>query len=223
MDITVNDLSKTYTGGAAPVAAIRNCSLKIKSGEQVAVTGASGSGKSTLLHLLAGLEHADFGNIKYNKTDITGMSQNDLDDFRLKNIGIVFQSFNLLPEFTAYENIILPLMLQGKKFDKTRIDKLVEYLDLDSRCEHLPSKLSGGQQQRVAIARALANKPTVLLCDEPTGNLDKKSSKAVIDLLFNISRELNVTLIVVTHDDSIAKRFGRIITISDGILGGDIQ
>lgn len=223
MDITVNDLSKTYTGGAAPVMAIKNCSFKIKSGEQIAVTGASGSGKSTLLHLIAGLERADSGSIKYDNTDITEMSQNKLDDFRLKNIGIVFQSFNLLPEFTAYENIILPLMLQSKKIDKTRIYRLTEYLDLDSRCEHLPSKLSGGQQQRVAIARALVNEPTVLLCDEPTGNLDKKSSKAVIDLLFNISNKLNVTLIVVTHDESIAKRFDRIITISDGVLGGDIQ
>lgn len=140
----------------------------------------------------------------------------------VEHIGVVFQSFNLLPELTAYENIILPLMLQNKNIDDKYVDKLIERLELKDRMNHLPGQLSGGQQQRVALARALINRPSLLLCDEPTGNLDKKTTQSVMELLFDMSKEYSVTLLVVTHDENIAKRFSRVITISDGILGGDI-
>ena len=150
------------------------------------------------------------------------MSKNHCDDFCLEHIGVVFQSFNLLPELTAYENIILPLMLQNKNIDDKYVDKLIERLELKDRMNHLPGQLSGGQQQRVALARALINRPSLLLCDEPTGNLDKKTTQSVMELLFDMSKEYSVTLLVVTHDENIAKRFSRVITISDGILGGDI-
>ena len=222
MKIVVKDVKKTYKQGNIVVEALKPCNFEINDGEQIAITGTSGSGKSTLLHLLGGLEQATDGSIKYGDTDFSKMSQNQRDDFRLEHIGVVFQSFNLLPELTAYENIILPLMLQNKNIDDKYVDKLIERLELKDRMNHLPGQLSGGQQQRVALARALINRPSLLLCDEPTGNLDKKTTHSVMELLFDMSKEYSVTLLVVTHDENIAKRFSRVITISDGILGGDI-
>ena len=222
MKIVVKDVKKTYKQGNIVVEALKPCNFEINDGEQIAITGTSGSGKSTLLHLLGGLEQATDGSIKYGDTDFSKMSQNQCDDFRLELIGVVFQSFNLLPELTAYENIILPLMLQNKNIDDKYVDKLIERLELKDRMNHLPGQLSGGQQQRVALARALINRPSLLLCDEPTGNLDKKTTQSVMELLFDMSKEYSVTLLVVTHDENIAKRFSRVITISDGILGGDI-
>ena len=248
MKIVVKDVKKTYKQGNIVVEALKPCNFEINDGEQIAITGTSGSGKSTLLHLLGGLEQATDGSIKYGDTDFSKMSQNQIrripvcdcnnhvvgiltlgdmsqnqcDDFRLEHIGVVFQSFNLLPELTAYENIILPLMLQNKNIDDKYVDKLIERLELKDRMNHLPGQLSGGQQQRVALARALINRPSLLLCDEPTGNLDKKTTQSVMELLFDMSKEYSVTLLVVTHDENIAKRFSRVITISDGILGGDI-
>lgn len=222
MKIVVKDVKKTYKQGNIVVEALKPCDFEINDGEQIAITGTSGSGKSTLLHLLGGLEQATDGSIKYGDTDFSKMSQNQRDDFRLEHIGVVFQSFNLLPELTAYENIILPLMLQNKNIDDKYVDKLIERLELKDRMNHLPGQLSGGQQQRVALARALINRPSLLLCDEPTGNLDKKTTQSVMELLFDMSKEYSVTLLVVTHDENIAKRFSRVITISDGILGGDI-
>lgn len=222
MKIVVKDVKKTYKQGNIVVEALKPCNFEINDGEQIAITGTSGSGKSTLLHLLGGLEQATDGSIKYGDTDFSKMSQNQYDDFRLEHIGVVFQSFNLLPELTAYENIILPLMLQNKNIDDKYVDKLIERLELKDRMNHLPGQLSGGQQQRVALARALINRPSLLLCDEPTGNLDKKTTQSVMELLFDMSKEYSVTLLVVTHDENIAKRFSRVITISDGILGGDI-
>lgn len=222
MKIVVKDVKKTYKQGNIVVEALKPCNFEINDGEQIAITGTSGSGKSTLLHLLGGLEQATDGSIKYGDTDFSKMSQNQRDDFRLEHIGVVFQSFNLLPELTAYENIILPLMLQNKNIDDKYVDKLIERLELKDRMNHLPGQLSGGQQQRVALARALINRPSLLLCDEPTGNLDKKTTQSVMELLFDMSKEYSVTLLVVTHDENIAKRFSRVITISDGVLGGDI-
>ncbi len=222
MKISVKHLSKIYNQGNIVVEAIKPCTFEINDGEQIAITGTSGSGKSTLLHLLGGLEQATDGSIKYDDVNFSKMSQNQCDDFRLEHIGVVFQSFNLLPELTAYENIVLPAMLQNKKIDKEFTDKIIERLELDNRTNHLPGQLSGGQQQRVALARALINHPSILLCDEPTGNLDKKNTQAVIDLLFDIAKEFSVTLLVVTHDEKIANKFSRIMTISDGVLGGDI-
>ena len=220
--LKVEDLVKYYGEGENQVRAVDHTSLQIERGKFTAIVGRSGSGKSTLLHLLGGLEQATDGSIKYGDTDFSKMSQNQCDDFRLEHIGVVFQSFNLLPELTAYENIILPLMLQNKNIDDKYVDKLIERLELKDRMNHLPGQLSGGQQQRVALARALINRPSLLLCDEPTGNLDKKTTQSVMELLFDMSKEYSVTLLVVTHDENIAKRFSRVITISDGILGGDI-
>ena len=222
MKISVNNLSKTYMQGGTKIEAVKPCSFEINNGEQIAITGSSGSGKSTLLHLLGGLEKTSGGSIKYDDKDLSEMSQDECDDFRLENIGVVFQTFNLLPELTAYENMILPLMLQGKSANRKFAGELAERLGIADRLEHFPGELSGGQQQRVAIARALINRPSILLCDEPTGNLDSKNSIAVIELLFEMAKEFSVTLLVVTHDESIAKKFSRIITISDGVLGGDI-
>ena len=209
--LKVEDLVKYYGEGENQVRAVDHTSLQIERGKFTAIVGRSGSGKSTLLHLLGGLEQATDGSIKYGDTDFSKMSQNQCDDFRLEHIGVVFQSFNLLPELTAYENIILPLMLQNKNIDDKYVDKLIERLELKDRMNHLPGQLSGGQQQRVALARALINRPSLLLCDEPTGNLDKKTTQSVMELLFDMSKEYSVTLLVVTHDENIAKRFSRVM------------
>lgn len=220
MRIEAANLSKTYRQGKLLVEALKPCSFIIESGEQVAVTGTSGSGKSTLLHLIGGLEEADSGVIQYDGMDFSQKSQAQRDEFRLEHIGVVFQSYNLLPELTAYENILLPVMLQNRKIDEGYARQLIGRLDLSDRTDHLPGQLSGGQQQRVALARALINHPGLLLCDEPTGNLDKKNTQIVTQLLFDIANEFSVTLVVVTHDESIAKQFPRMMTISDGVLNG---
>ncbi len=220
MRIEAANLSKTYRQGNLLVEALKPCSFAIESGEQVAVTGTSGSGKSTLLHLIGGLEEPDSGGIQYDDMDFSKKSQAQRDEFRLEHIGVVFQSYNLLPELTAYENILLPVMLQNRKIDEGYARQLIERLDLSDRTDHLPGQLSGGQQQRVALARALINHPGLLLCDEPTGNLDKKNTQIVTQLLFDIAEEFSVTLVVVTHDESIAKQFPRMMTISDGVLNG---
>lgn len=222
MKIKAENLSKTYQQGKIRVEALRPCNFEVTGGEQLVITGTSGSGKSTLLHLLGGLEKATGGDILYDDICFSKISQKECDNFRLKNIGFVFQSYNLIPELTAYENIILPLMLENKKPNEDFIKNMLARLDLTDRAEHLPGQLSGGQQQRVAIARALANNPSCLLCDEPTGNLDKKNTESVIHLLFEVARDLSVTLIVVTHDDKIAEMFPRILTIIDGEVGGDL-
>lgn len=218
MKIKAEYLSKTYNTGINGINAVKECSFEIYSGERISIVGASGSGKSTLLYLLSGLEQETSGNIKYDDVEFSRLSDFEKANFRIENIGIVFQSFNLLPELTAYENIILPIMMQGKKIDNAYTDMLIQKLGISDRKDHLPGQLSGGQQQRVAIARALINHPSILLCDEPTGNLDSINSKAVIELLFDLSNEFNTTLIVVTHDKNIAEKFDRIITIRDGVL-----
>lgn len=222
MKISLMDVGKTYGSDEAQVQALKPCSFVIESGEQIAITGASGSGKSTLLHLIGGLDKPSWGTIMYDNTDISDMNDNKLAEFRLRNVGFVFQAFNLLPELTAYENIILPALLDGKKPDKAHINNVIKRLDLWDRLNHMPGQLSGGQQQRVAIARALVNKPSILLCDEPTGNLDSKNSRNVIDLLNETANELNLLLVIVTHNNEIAQRYKRIINIVDGEVGGDI-
>ncbi len=222
MKISLMDVGKLYGSDEAQVQALKPCSFVIESGEQIAITGASGSGKSTLLHLIGGLDKPSWGTIMYDNTDISDMNDNKLAEFRLRNVGFVFQAFNLLPELTAYENIILPALLDGKKPDKAHINNVIKRLDLWDRLNHMPGQLSGGQQQRVAIARALVNKPSILLCDEPTGNLDSKNSRNVIDLLNETANELNLLLVIVTHNNEIAQRYKRIINIVDGEVGGDI-
>lgn len=201
------------------VEALKPSSFEILDGEKVAVIGTSGSGKTTLLHLLGGLEKPSTGEIKYDESLITSFSETELASFRLKHIGFVFQSFNLIPELTAYENIVLPAMLNSTKPDADYIDELVNRLDISHRLSHFPGQLSGGQQQRVAIARALTNKPKILLCDEPTGNLDTKNSNAVIDLIKDVSDLLGITLFLVTHDTSLVAGFTRIFRIEDGRIG----
>ena len=222
MKISLMDVGKLYGSDEAQVQALKPCSFVIESGEQIAITGASGSGISTLLHLIGGLDKPSWGTIMYDNTDISDMNDNKLAEFRLRNVGFVFQAFNLLPELTAYENIILPALLDGKKPDKAHINNVIKRLDLWDRLNHMPGQLSGGQQQRVAIARALVNKPSILLCDEPTGNLDSKNSRNVIDLLNETANELNLLLVIVTHNNEIAQRYKRIINIVDGEVGGDI-
>ena len=204
MKIVVKDVKKTYKQGNIVVEALKPCNFEINDGEQIAITGTSGSGKSTLLHLLGGLEQATDGSIKYGDTDFSKMSQNQCDDFRLEHIGVVFQSFNLLPELTAYENIILPLMLQNKNIDDKYVDKLIERLELKDRMNHLPGQLSGGQQQRLCIARALAVKPEVLLMDEPTSALDPISTLKVEELMAELKK--NYTVAIVTHNMQQATR-----------------
>lgn len=219
--ITVKNLTKSYNVGNV-VNALDCVSFKIDDGELVFIMGKSGSGKSTLLHMLGGLDKPTSGSIMYDETDITNFSENLLSVFRRDNIGFIFQDYNLIPELTAEENIKYPVYLAKKKIDKVLWSFLVKALDIDSRLSHLPSQLSGGQQQRVAIARALISNPNVVLCDEPTGNLDSMSSAAVQDILFRLNNELHKTIVIVTHDDEFAAKAGRIIRLKDGKIGGKV-
>lgn len=212
--ITITNLSKVYGNGENSVCALDNVNLTINDGEMIAITGKSGSGKTTLLNLLGGLDTATAGSIKYDDTELTGMKDKALSDFRLKRIGFVFQFYDLLAELTAYENILLPNRLAGGK--QSDLSSIAESLGISERLHHYPSQLSGGQQQRVAIARALINNPQILLCDEPTGNLDEKSGNEVMELLSELNRKEKRTILIVTHNPDIAKLCGRKIVISDG-------
>lgn len=217
MLIEVKGLCKTYGKGESEVRALDNVSFDIQRGEMTAVVGASGAGKSTLLHLLGGLDTPSCGVVRYEGESIYGMSERRLTKFRLQRIGFVFQFFNLIPELTAWRNIMLPQSLKGKP-DTHYLKSLCERLGIADRLSHYPSELSGGQQQRVAIARALANKPDVLLCDEPTGNLDQGSGKEVLGLLKELSQDGQQTVIIITHDKTAAGVCSRILTIRDGRL-----
>lgn len=212
--IRIENLCKTYGKGEGAVAALQNASLEIKDGELVAIIGKSGSGKTTLLNLLGGLDKATSGKVFYNDIEITSLNDEKLADFRLNHIGFVFQFFDLLPELTAAENILLPSRLAKKSAENYR--EIVENLGLSERVNHYPAQLSGGQQQRAAIARALINEPEILLCDEPTGNLDERSGNEVMELLLKMNREQGKTILIVTHNPEIAKQCERIIEISDG-------
>lgn len=214
--ITVKNLSKTYGNGENAVQALKSCNISFPDGSFTAIVGTSGSGKSTLLHLIGGLDTKADGEVSYGDVSINGLDDVKLSDFRLKNIGFVFQFFELVPELTAKENILLPVMLEGKKPDTKYLSQLTKTLGILERLTHYPSQLSGGQQQRVAIARSLINKPKVLLCDEPTGNLDEKSSKEVIELLKTLQTEYGQTIIMVTHDMNVAACADNIVRIEDG-------
>ena len=218
MVIRTENLCKVYGAGETQVKALSPCNFTIASGEQVAIVGCSGSGKTTLLHLLGGLDRPTKGKVFYDNEDIFQLKDKQLSNRRLYKIGFVFQMYNLVPELTAYENIILPALLANRQPDETYKEKIISQLSLEDRLDHLPSQLSGGQQQRVALARSLINKPEVLLCDEPTGNLDSKNTNIVMDLLRKIAEELVITLIVVTHNERIAKQFPRILSIEDGMV-----
>ncbi|NFL55791.1 ABC transporter ATP-binding protein [Clostridium botulinum] len=214
--LSINKLYRTYGSGETKVDAIKNINLTINQGEFMAIVGASGSGKSTLLHAMAGLDKPTGGNIIIDNQDIYALDVDSLAAFRRKRIGFVFQFFNLIPVLTLEENIQLPILLDHEKIDKDYLNELLDILDLRGRRDHLPSQLSGGQQQRAAIARALINKPSIIFADEPTGNLDKKNSKEVMDLLKLSCKKYKQTLVIVTHDLEIASEADKIITISDG-------
>lgn len=212
--IRTTGLTRIYGKGENAVAAINNLDIRIDDGELVAITGKSGSGKTTLLNVLGGLDKATDGSVFYDDTDITKLADMALADFRLNKIGFVFQFYDLIPELTAKENILLPSKLAKK--GKTDISDTVKKLGVESLLGRYPSELSGGQQQRVAIARALVNNPSVLLCDEPTGNLDVATGNDVLSLLIDLNRNDNRTIIIVTHDNQLAEKCDRIIRISDG-------
>jgi len=209
-------LSKTYGVGESTVKALKATDIEIKKGEFTAIIGPSGSGKSTLLHLLAGLDKPSGGHVYINGEDIYAMSEKELSRFRRRNIGFIFQFFNLIPILSVEENIKLPLLMDRQKVDENYINELMEILDIKNRKTHLPGEISGGQQQRVSIARALANKPSIIFADEPTGNLDSKNSKEVLELLTMSIKKFNQTLVMITHDPQVAACADRIITISDG-------
>lgn len=216
-------LTKEYISGENTVKAVDDISVSFDKGEFCAVTGPSGSGKSTLLHLLSSLEAPTAGDIIYNDVKLSNYNDNQLSILRRRRFGFVFQAYNLVQELTGYENILLPVMLDGKKPDEEYLNKIIDMLGIRDRLEHLPSALSGGQQQRIAIARALTNKPSVLFADEPTGNLDGKSGREVLSLLKYTGKELGVTLILVTHDLHVAEQAERVITIEDGRIVSDTK
>lgn len=217
---TIN-LTKTYGAGETKIEALRGINLSIKGGEFIAVVGSSGSGKSTLLHLLGGLDRPSEGKVIIDGKDIYNSSEKELSIFRRRKIGFIFQFYNLIPVLNAEENIKLPLLLDNKAVDEDYIKELLELLGLKDRKNHLPNELSGGQQQRVSIGRALANKPSIILADEPTGNLDSKSSRDVIELMTFSVKKYHQTMILITHDLAIASKADRIITLEDGSIVKD--
>ena len=210
------DLKKYYQQGENVTKALDGVSLEIEAGEFVAVVGTSGSGKSTLLHMMGGLDSPTSGKVIINGNDISGKSAEQLTVFRRRHIGFVFQNYNLVPVLNVYENIVLPVQLDGNRVDKKLLDKIVEALALNDKLENLPGNLSGGQQQRVSIARALLTKPEIILADEPTGNLDSRTSEDVLSLLKVTSKKFHQTVVMITHNDAIAQLADRIIRIEDG-------
>lgn len=214
--LKVENLVKTYGEGDNIVNAVDNISLSVNKGEFVAIVGASGSGKSTLLHLLGGVDRPTSGKIYIDGNEINNMNNDKLAIFRRRQIGIVYQFYNLIPILTVEENISLPCDLDGNRPDKERMDLILKSFGLFERRNHLPNELSGGQQQRTSIARALINNPAILLADEPTGNLDSKSTEEIMSILKMSNRDFNQTIIMITHNLEIAKEADRIITIQDG-------
>lgn len=219
--LEVKNLSKIYGKGDTLVKAVDDISFTVEQGEFVAIIGPSGSGKSTLLHIIGGVDTPTTGNVIVDGTDITKLKESPLSIFRRRQIGLVYQFYNLIPILTVEENLTLPLLLDGRKPNKEQIDYLVSNLGLGDRLKHLPNQLSGGQQQRVSIGRALANNPALLLADEPTGNLDSENSKEIVALLRKFNREHNQTVIMITHDERIAQSADRIIAIEDGKIVKD--
>ena len=219
--LKVENLDKSYGKGEAKVDALKNINLSINKGEFVAIVGPSCSVKSTLLHLIGGVDKPTSGKVYINNVDIYSLKEKDLSIFRRRNVGLIYQFYNLIPVLSAKENILLPAELDNRKIDKEYLDDLLKTLGLKERENHLPNELSGGQQQRTSIGRALINRPAVILADEPTGNLDSKNSKEVLDLLKLSVKKYNQTLIMITHDLNIALQADRVITIEDGIIKSD--
>ncbi|RDC49312.1 ABC transporter ATP-binding protein [Acinetobacter sp. RIT592] len=216
--IKVENLKKTYGKGDSIVNAIDGITLEIEPGKFTAIVGQSGSGKSTLLHCMAGLDKPTSGNVYLEDKDLYKLNDDKLSKIRVEEFGFIFQSFNLIPVINVYENIVLPISLDSKPVDKECIDNIIDKLGLTNQIKKFPNELSGGQQQRVAIARALSNKPSIIFADEPTGNLDSKTSDEVMDILKSCVKQFNQTLVMITHDEKIAKMADIMITISDGRL-----
>lgn len=216
-------LSKVYRSGESKVIALDQVSLSLTQGSFTAITGPSGSGKSTLLHLLSGLDHPSGGRVIYQEADLYKYRDNQLSVLRRRRFGFVFQSYNLVRELTGWENILLPVMLDGRRVDEAYLNRIIDLLGIRDRLSHLPGAMSGGQQQRIAIARALANKPAILFADEPTGNLDGKSGREVLTLLRQVNHELGITLVLVTHDLNVAEQAERIIQLEDGRIARDSE
>lgn len=216
--LKVENLSKVYGKGENQVHALKDISFSVEKGEFVAIIGPSGSGKSTLLHLLGGVDTPSSGKVLVDQTDMYALGETQLAVFRRRQIGLIYQFYNLIPVLTVEENITLPLLLDGHKVNKQELNDIVRTLNIEERLNHLPNQLSGGQQQRVSIGRALINHPAIILADEPTGNLDSKNSKEIMDMLVMFNKRFNQTLIVITHDERIALQADRIITIEDGTL-----
>ena len=216
--LKVENLSKTYGTGEARVEALKNVSFSMQRGEFGAVVGASGSGKSTLLHCIGGLDEADGGNVFLNGKNLFAMGDNERTIFRRQNIGFIFQSFHLIPELDVEQNIIFPILLDGRKPDRGRVEEMLEVLGLADRRRHLPGQLSGGQQQRAAIGRALITHPALVLADEPTGNLDSRSSQDVMDLLCRASRHYQQTVLMITHNRNLTASADRVFQVMDGRL-----
>ena len=222
MDILrIEHLSKIYGKGDTEVRALDDVSFTVPKGQFVAIIGPSGSGKSTLLHILGGVDTPTDGHMYVDGTDITTLDETALAIFRRRQIGLIYQFYNLIPILTVEENMTLPLLLDDKKVDRAHFDSLVQVLGLQHRLGHLPSELSGGQQQRVSIGRALMNNPAILLADEPTGNLDSKNSKEIVELLRSFNKSLNQTVIIITHDERIALDADRVIAVEDGKIVKD--
>lgn len=219
--LKIEHLSKIYGKGESAVRALDDVSFSVNKGEFVAIIGPSGSGKSTLLHLLGGVDRPTSGKVFVDQTDMYSLNETQLAIFRRRQIGLIYQFYNLIPVLTVEENMTLPLLLDKQKVNKKQFNDLVKTLNLQHRLHHLPNQLSGGQQQRVSIGRALISQPAIMLADEPTGNLDSKNSSEIIDLLRMFNKTFNQTLIVITHDERIALQADRIISIEDGRIAKD--
>ncbi|MFR2891840.1 ABC transporter ATP-binding protein [Peptoniphilus grossensis] len=219
--LKVENLKRYYKSNDVEVRALDGVSFDVKKGEFISIIGASGSGKSTLLHLLGGLDYPTSGKVLIDDTDIYALKDDERTIFRRRNIGFVFQAYNLLPMLNVYENIIIPFGLDGDAVDKKYVDSVIDILEISDQKYKMPNELSGGQQQRVAIARALVTKPSLILADEPTGNLDSKSSSQVVYLLKKINKELGNTILMITHDDAVAQAAEKTLRIEDGRLVRD--
>ena len=219
--LKVENLKRVYGTGASKVVALDNVSFTVEKGEFVSIVGASGSGKSTLLHLIGGVDRPTSGKVFINDEDIYKLNNDDLAIFRRRQIGLIYQFYNLIPILNVIENISLPLELDGRKPDKKDLNEMLELLGLENRKSHLPSQLSGGEQQRVSIGRALITRPSLIIADEPTGNLDSKASEEIVSLLKKTNKKYNQTIIMITHNLEIAKMTDRIITIEDGRIVDD--
>lgn len=221
--LRVENLTKTYGSGENTVRALDSVSFAVEKGEFVAIIGPSGSGKSTLLHILGGVDKPSSGKVFMNNEDVYARNDEQLAVFRRREVGLIYQFYNLIPVLTVTENITLPVLMDGRSVNEERLGELLDVLSLRGREKHLPNQLSGGQQQRVSIGRALMNAPAIVLADEPTGNLDSKNSHEIVELLKLSNRKFNQTLILITHDESIALQADRIITIEDGKITRDVR